>query len=543
MKNERVQLPFGQPVTEAYIHRSHPGVEALFGRHAAEPSHWTSRLRWLKEHADKRVDAGQLADTLKAYNDRFNGDAAAAANIEAIRSGAPVIVTGQQAGLWTGPLLVLHKAVTAISAAREASAATGTPVVPVFWIAGEDHDWDEANHAFVRDEAPALSKLAVQRPKGARTAVSRTALTQEALAAAVEQLAAALPDAAFKPELIEALRTYAEQSETLSELFAHLLGWLFGKAGLVLMDADDARIRQLEAPMFGRMLRQNDELEAAYARGANALQELGFSAQADVAPGSANLFLFDEDERVLLYKENGAFRNRKGTKSWTPEQLLGWTENEPQRFSNNVLTRPIMQDYVLPVLAAVLGPGEIAYWALTGEAFRVLEMDMPIILPRMSFTLIEDRVAKHLDKYGLSFEDVASRYSERRAAWLKERDEAGIEEGFAAAAAGVEALYEPLRSLTTGVQNGLGDLTENNLRRMKEQLQYLEKRTKDAHAKKFDSALRQLDWLALSLWPEGKPQERVLNMTDFYNRYGRGWVDKLLEMPCDKQGGHYLMTI
>ncbi|RAP76668.1 bacillithiol biosynthesis cysteine-adding enzyme BshC [Paenibacillus montanisoli] len=543
MKIDTVQLPFGQPVTEAYIQRSHPGVEALFGRHAAEPAHWTSRLRWLKEHAHNRADAGLLADAMQAYNDRFGCDAAVTANIEAIRSGAPVIVTGQQAGLWTGPLLVIHKAVTAISAAREASAQAGTQVVPVFWIAGEDHDWDEANHALVRNAATGLTRLSMQRPKGARTAVSRTALSQETLADAVQQLAATLPDAAFKPELIEMLGRFAERSETLSDLFAHMIGWLFGKAGLVLMDADDANIRQLEAPMFGRMLAQSDELEAAYARSAASLQAHGFAPQAEVAPGSANLFLFDEGERVLLHKEGGLFRNRKGTKSWTTEQLSGWAETEPQRFSNNVLTRPIMQDYVLPVLAAVLGPGEIAYWALTGEAFRVLGMDMPVIVPRMSFTLVEDKVAKHMHKYGLSYDEVVFRFSDRRAAWLKERDEAGIEAGFAAAVAGVEALYEPLRALTAAVENGLGDLTENNLRRIKEQVQYLEKRTQEAHARKYGSALRQLDWIALSLWPEGKPQERVLNATDFYNRYGRGWIDKLLEVPCDKLGGHYLITI
>ncbi|SDW87278.1 bacillithiol biosynthesis cysteine-adding enzyme BshC [Paenibacillus sp. CF384] len=540
---DTVQLPFGQPVTEAYIHRSHPGVEALFGSHAAEHTHWKRRMSWLSENAHKRTDARLLGDTLQTYNTRYNNEAAVMANIDAIRSGAPVIVTGQQAGLWTGPMLVIHKAVTTISAAKEASARLGSIVVPVFWIAGEDHDFDEVNHAYVRGEAAALTRLAVQRPKGARTAVSRTKITQETFTEAVQLLSTALPDTSFKPELLEKLGQFAKQSETLSELFAYLLGWLFGSQGLILLDADDAAIRKLEAPMFGQMLARNDELESAYFHSASQLREHGFTPAADVTQGSANLFLFDEEERILLHKQEGQYRNRKGTKSWPVEQLREWAEHEPQRFSNNVLTRPIMQDYVLPVLAAVLGPGEVAYWSLTGEAFKVLGMQMPIVVPRMSFTLVEDKTSKYMSKYGLSFEEVAFRFKACREAWLKERDETGIEAGFAAALAGIEALYEPVKALTVSVENGLGDLTDQNLLRIKDQISYLEKRTMDAHAKKFGAALRQLDWIALSLWPEGKPQERVLNMMEFYNSYGRSWIDKLLDIPYDQQSGHHLISI
>ncbi|MBP3964232.1 bacillithiol biosynthesis cysteine-adding enzyme BshC [Paenibacillus lignilyticus] len=543
MKIDTVQLPFGQPVTEAYIHRSHPGLEALFGSHAAENMHWKRRMSWLSENADKRADARLLGDTLQTYNTRYNNNAAVMANIDAIRSGAPVIVTGQQAGLWTGPLLVIHKAVTAISAAKEAASRLGSFVVPVFWIAGEDHDFDEVNHVYVRGEASALNRLAVQRPKGARTAVSRTNIAQDTFTEAIHLLSAALPDTSFKPELLEKLDHYAKQSQTLSDLFAYLLGWLFGSQGLVLLDADDAGMRKLEAPMFGQMLARNDELESAYFRSASQLEELGFTPSADVAQGSANLFLFDEEERILLYKHEGQFRNRKGSKSWSIEQLQAWADNEPQRFSNNVLTRPIMQDYVLPVMAAVLGPGEIAYWSLTGEAFKVLGMEMPIVVPRMSFTLVEDKTSKYMSKYGLSFDEVAYRFKACREAWLKERDETGIEAGFAEALAGIEALYEPIKALTVSVASGLGTLTDQNLLRIKDQISYLEKRTRDAHAKKFGAALRQLDWIALSLWPDGKPQERVLNMTEFYNQYGRAWIDKLLEIPYDQQSGHHLISI
>ncbi|MBO7743868.1 bacillithiol biosynthesis cysteine-adding enzyme BshC [Paenibacillus sp. MWE-103] len=544
MRTEPVRLPFGQPLVEAYAKRSHPGVEALFGSHPAEESHWHRRMNWLEAHGDKRVQPERLADALLAYNKRMNAVPAVLANIEAIRAGAPVVVTGQQAGLWTGPLLVIHKAVTAIAAAREASGLTGKHVVPVFWIAGEDHDWDEANHAYVRAAEDKLVRVAIDRPAGGRTSVSRTKLAKPAMAEALQRLGAVLPDSEFKRELLDALSRFAADHDDLSGWFAAVLGWLFGKQGLVLLDSDDAGIRALEAPMFTAMIERNDALEAAYKRSEAALRELGFAPSADVADGCANLFVFEADERTLLYKEtDGSFRNRKETCRLSRGELLRIAAEEPQRLSNNVLTRPLMQDYLLPVLGAVLGPGEIAYWTLTGEAFRAMGMEMPLILPRMSYTLVDAATEKQMAKYGLSFDDVVHRYADRREAWLKERDELGIEERFAEAGAQFEALYAPVMRLSASVEKGLEALSANNLRRILDQIAYLEKRTKEAHARRFDAALRQQDGVALALWPEGGPQERTLNMADFWNRFGASWLEKLLEAPYDRSGGHYLIFL
>ncbi|MBM7565694.1 bacillithiol biosynthesis cysteine-adding enzyme BshC [Paenibacillus sacheonensis] len=543
MRTESVQLPFSQPIAEAYVKRSHPGIEALFGSHPAEEAHWHRRLNWLKAHADKRVASERLAEVLLAYNKRTNDHPSVLANIEAIREGAPVVVTGQQAGLWTGPLLVIHKAVTAIAAAKDASRMTGTEVVPVFWIAGEDHDWDEANHAFIRSGEATLARIAVPRPFGVRTSVSRTKLEQAKLTEALQRLSASLPDTAFKRELLETLEGFAVRCNDLSEWFALTMGWLFGKYGLVLMDSDDAGVRALEAPMFKRILLHNDELEAAYMRTAGVVRELGYALPADVSESCANVFLFEDEERVLLYKQDGDFRNRKETLRVPREELLRIAEQEPQRLSNNVLTRPLMQDYLLPVLGAVLGHGEIAYWTLTGEAFRCLGMEMPLIIPRMSYTLVEGTVEKHMAKYGLTFNDVAERYEEHRAGWLKERDELDIEGRFDAARTQFETMYKPVMEMSASIGRGLEDLGAVNLRRIQDQISYLEKRTKEAHARRFDTALQQQDGVALALWPDNQPQERILNMADIWNRSGSAWLDKLLDAPYDRSGGHYLIYL
>ncbi|MDQ0059391.1 bacillithiol biosynthesis cysteine-adding enzyme BshC [Paenibacillus harenae] len=546
MNNEIYKLTSAQPLTEAFIHRTDDRIIDLFGYHPGEEQAWASRLDSLAARAGARANASDVAAVLTAYQARLKPSAETASNIAAIAEGAPVVVGGQQAGLWTGPLLVIHKAVSIINAAKSASAQLGRQVVPVFWIAGEDHDWDEANHAYVLTAEQELRKLSMARPEGARTCVSRTSVSAEAWEQLLQELEAALPHSEFKGPLVEELRDMALHSSSLSDMFAALLGRLFGKEGLVLLDADDPALRRVEAPMFKQMIERNDELEQAYVRTAEQVKTLGYTLQADVVAGSANLFLFQADkgdERTLLHKLGGSFQDRKQTLSITKDELLQLAESRPEQFSNNVLTRPLMQDYLFPVLATVLGPGEIAYWALTGGAFRMLGMEMPIIVPRMSYTLIEGTVAKHMQKYELTFSDVMERFEDRKADWLKQQDGLSIEGQFDSAKQSFIELYKPLLELATSVAPSLAKLGDTNMQKIVEQIEYMGSKTVDTFNKQFEASIRQLDRIGLSVKPAGKPQERVLNMVIYWNRYGLNWLDKLLEAPYSRTGGHEIVHL
>ncbi|WP_053375487.1 bacillithiol biosynthesis cysteine-adding enzyme BshC [Paenibacillus sp. FJAT-27812] len=546
MRTETYSLPSAQPLTEAYIHRTDDRIEALYGYHAGAEQDWDRRFKRLEQSSHVRAEAAEVARALRAYNEAAGAAPEVFASISAIAEGAPVVVGGQQAGLWTGPLLVIHKAVSIIGAAKSASEQLGRTVVPVFWVAGEDHDWDEANHAYVLTAEQEMRKLSAARPEGARTSVSRTTISEEAWTELLAELEQALPHSEFKPLLLEELRQMSQKAKSLSDLFAMILSHLFGKQDLVLLDADHAVIRSLEAPMFRKIIEKNDDLEKAYLASASKVKEFGYSLQADVTPGSANLFLFHSangDERTLLHKKDGLFQDRRGQLSLTEDELLQIADEQPEQLSNNVLTRPLMQDYLFPVLATVLGPGEIAYWALTGEAFRTLDMEMPIIVPRMSYTLIEGTVAKHMDKYELSFEDVMERFEERKSAWLKEQDGLSIEQQFEDARQQFEQLYKPLLDLATTVQPSLAKLGDTNMQKIVEQINYMGSKTVDAFNKQFEASTRQLDRIHHSIKPLGKPQERVLNMTAYWNRYSLNWLDKLLEAPYSREGGHEIVYL
>ncbi|WP_028611235.1 bacillithiol biosynthesis cysteine-adding enzyme BshC [Paenibacillus harenae] len=546
MRTETYSMPGAQPLTEAYIHRTDSRIDSLYGYYAGAEKDWERRLERLDRSGAVRASAAEAADVLRIYNEKAGASPETFSNISAIAEGAPVVVGGQQAGLWTGPLLVIHKAVSIIGAANSAAEQLGRPVVPVFWVAGEDHDWDEANHAYVVTAEQELRKLAAARPEGSRTSVSRTAIATGTWEQLLSELEQALPHSEFKPALLEELSGMAQKANSLSDMFAMILSRLFGEQGLVLIDADDENVRRLEAPMFRSMIERNDELERAYTSSAEEIKRLGYTLQADVTPGSANLFLFrteNGNERTLLHKRNGMYQDRKGQFELSAGQLLQIADEQPLLLSNNVLTRPIMQDYLFPVLATVLGPGEIAYWALTGEAFRVMGMEMPIIVPRMSYTLVEGTIAKNMDKYELSFEDVMTRFEERKAGWLKEQDGLSIEQRFDEARASFEELYKPLLTLAASIQPGLSKLGDTNLQKIVEQINYMGSKTVDAFNKQFEAATRQFDRIQLALKPLGKPQERVLNMASYWNRYQTAWVGKLLEAPYSRTGGHQIVYL
>lgn len=532
----------GQPIAEFYI-RQFERVRTRFDYDPNAFDAWRQRAEWLDHGKAPRADCRHVAETLRDYNEAIGNDAEALRNVKALGEGALTVVGGQQAGLFTGPLLVIYKAITIIQTARQASEKLGRPVVPVFWIAGEDHDWDEANHIYTLMNQTEVDKIRLVKDGEPRTSVSRTPVSREEWDTVLAQLDSSLMDTEFKGQWMETLRGMAAQSCTLTDLFARLMAKLFGRYGLVLLDSDDARLRRVEKGLFERIITDNERLCAAYLSGQAHVRELGLPVQAEVGDNAANLFLFEGGERTLLLRENGNFTNRRGSVKYSQTQLLEKLEESPESFSNNVMTRPLMQDYLFPVLASVLGPGEIAYWALLKEGFAAAGMRMPIIVPRVEVTLLEGAVQKHMRKYELSMEDVIERFEARKEAWLKAQDTLQLEEKFGEVKKQFQASYEPLIELVAGLNPGLRKLGETNLTKIMEQIEFLLAKASDAQKSQFDAALRQLERIRLSLLPLGKPQERVYNVLGYLNRYGDGWLRELAETPLELDGLHKILYL
>ncbi len=543
---------------ESYVHMKMHPIAADYGKLAPSalsrfdaPNPYAAPERaWLDRAA--RVDASRpggfaadrasVADAVLRYNRKHNDVPEAIAAAEVLRDASTLVVAGgQQAGLFTGPMLVVYKAMTILRTARQASRTLRRPVVPVFWIAGEDHDWDEANHTFVVTPQLETRKIAVPYPgaDGGRTSVSRTPVSPEAWERAIEALGEGLMDTEFKPGVLEALRGIASSSGTLSDQFAKTMSLLFGKHGLVLIDADDPSLRAAESPMFERLLREKDELSAALKTGERAVAALGYPLQAESAEDGYNLFLFDGGERKLLFRSGDDVVDRKGTFRAPLAEMVRRAVAEPSLFSNNALTRPLMQEFLFPTVATVLGPSEIAYWSTLKEAFALFGFSTPVVVPRQEFTLLEGTVQKQMDKFGLTFDDVWRRLPELRDAWLEAQDAVGVTARFAQAKESFADLYRPLVDAAASINPGLRKLGETNMGKILEQIDFLEAKTTDAMKQQHEAGLRHWERIRTTVAPAGKPQERVVNVFQYVHRYGFPWLDELIERAAlDFEGGY-----
>ncbi|WP_158602250.1 bacillithiol biosynthesis cysteine-adding enzyme BshC [Cohnella endophytica] len=519
-----------------------PAVLQLFGQHPSEDRHWEERAARLDRSASSRANLKEVANALRLYQGQLPHYEEVTRSLEKLEQpGSLVVVGGQQAGLFGGALLIYYKALSVIQSAKDAERKLGRPVVPIFWIAGEDHDFDEANHVNIQSAGGGIRRIRIERPEGPRLAVSRTTLSTAQWEASLLELASQLPDSEFKPALLERLRSHVADAPSLSLAFARLLADWFGNQGLVLLDADDARLRSLESPMFRELVVRNDELEASLKAGEEQVQSHGFALQAETAEGGANLFLHHEQGRLLLHKEQGRFVDRRGNVALSSEQLLEMTGSSPDLLSTNALTRPLMQDYVLPVLAAVLGPSEIAYWGILGPAFEAFGMSMPILVPRQSFTYLEPTITKLLDKYSLTPEQAIADWSERKAEWLSRQDKWHLEEQFQDVKSRFMALYEPIMNTVSSLQPGLAMLAASNRDKIVQQISFLESRSVDAIAKQHEASLKQWDRIRSSLCPMDKPQERVYGTIHYWNRYGADWLAIWANVPFDVTGGQRLV--
>jgi bacillithiol biosynthesis cysteine-adding enzyme BshC len=536
-----VQEPVQETLSDRY-RRQDPQVVSLFGAHPSSQEDWQKRSAWLDRTAGERADRDGLVRALRNYQDLTRAHPAVFRSLDRLaRQDALVVVGGQQAGLFGGALMIYYKALTVIQTARHAERLLGRPVVPVFWIAGEDHDFDEANHVHVQGADGGVKRIRIERPPGARLAVSRTPISAADWDAALADLAVTLPDTAFKSEMLASLRRQTADAPTLSLAFARLLAEWFGPDGLVLLDADDPALRALEGSMFRKLIARNDELEQALRQGERAVASLGLPLQAEAEPGNANIFLHHDSGRLLLFKDGGKFVDRRGIVAAEREELLEWTESSPERLSTNALTRPLMQDYLLPVLAAVLGPSELAYWGLLGPAFHAFGMQMPVLVPRQSFTYLEPQTLKWMDKFGLTPEEALYRWEQRKTAWLAAQDQWDLDGVFRTAKDQFAAIYAPVMEKVASLDPGLAALSASNRDRILGQIAYLEQRAREALSNRHETSLRQWDRIRISLTPGGKPQERVYGTIQFWNRYGKAWLDIWRDAPFDPTGGHRLV--
>jgi bacillithiol biosynthesis cysteine-adding enzyme BshC len=349
----------------------------------------------------------EMAGILRNQNESFGGDDSMDRAIDELaKPDCFAVVTGQQVGLFTGPILTIYKALTALRLSRELR-LRGITCVPIFWMASDDHDLAEVTRLVVPD--PALRVLDSRerlfgtpamppRPVGA----IRLPETIEPL---LEEYAASLAGFEWGSAVRTQLAASCRPGMTFTEAFGRLMAQLFHGRGLILFDPRDATAKRLAAPVIGRALRDAPALRGRLAERSRALRNSGFDPQVAVLPRSTLVFLEHEGERRSLIAEDGAFRLKDTGKQFADQELFELLESNPDQFSPSALLRPLVQDHLLPTVVYVGGPAEVSYFAQLDPLYDTFGRPMPVVWPRSSFTILDAETRDLMGRLGLKLED------------------------------------------------------------------------------------------------------------------------------------------
>lgn len=517
-----------------------PAIGQFFS-YKPETEQFKARYKKLKEHT---VDRHKLTEILRNYMAPHGLSEKAEENLAAFEAGAPVVVAGQQAGLLTGPLYTVHKAISIIVLAKEAAEELGARVVPVFWIAGEDHDLAEISHLY-RGVNGRLDKLNVPYAEYGKNSASTAQLNKSTVESYLKEYFRSLPETAHSRELQALAFAHLEKADSYTDFFALLLNHFFNEEGLLYIDAADPALRQYETPYFEWMIRQSKEIAHAVADAEGQLQEAGYAATIGAEENAANLFVAVQGERILLQREGERFTGKGGAVEYTLDELLEIARTSPENLSNNVVTRPLMQEMVFPVLAFVGGPGEIAYWAALKSVFQTAGMEMPIVMPRLSMTLVSRRVETLLKKYNLSAVEVANgqKIPEMRRQLMESIREEQAERLIEETEQQLQAKYAEIKRAFSAISGGLDSLVEKNLQFHEKQLQFLKNKLEDEVILQNSTQFAHFDLLELELHPNGGYQERIFSPFPYMNDYGLNLVKELLTLQFEYDKNHKLIYL
>lgn len=540
MKVMSVRLPLANRLAHDYVLGKESAV-ACFGYHPYEQASYRERLNWLRGQAfPHRV---RLADGLYTYNQSVDNHPEALKRIEALRCpDTYVVIGGQQAGVLTGPLYTIHKAVHLIQAAQKLSAELQTEVIPVFWIAGEDHDIDEIDHLhWLIDQERGVHKERVELQKKGRKSASQLPVDEEACQRFLEAFFHAHTQTEHTPSIRALLEETLRAATSMADWFARIMARLFGKHGLVLVESSLPFVRELERPMFRKVIEQNEEISLLLGKAEERLEAAGYPKQLQVAENQANLFLYEDGERLLLERYADRFVNRRA--SYTKEELLRLLEADPQRFSANVVSRALMQEHLFPTLAFVGGTGEVAYWAYYRDVFAACGLQLPIVVPRMSVTLLEGALGRLLDGFDLRMEQVLTGFADWKRTWEAQQVRHPLEQKFAETREALLAVYRPLVEEVVKLDPGMERLAGKNTTFLLEQVSFLEERLIRSLHEREDVAWHRVRRIEAALLPDGGWQERKLSFFSFANKHGLTLADQLVEAPFAQDGSHQIFWL
>jgi len=446
-----------------------------------------------------------------------------------LEGAALAVTTGQQAGLFTGPLYAVHKALTAAALARALAERWGRPVVPVFWVAGDDHDFAEINHCSVLGADGKAARIVLrERPADAPMLPAYREMVGPEGAAALAQLETLLPPSEFRAEALGWLARAYTGERSLAEACAAALAELLGPLGVVVCRGWHGELKRAAGGVLLGAARQAAALDLALQARAQRLRETGREAPVAVGEGLTLLMVEAGQGRDRLRIEGAdRFATRRGGEPYDIAALEHILGAEPTRLSANVLLRPVVEAALLPTVAYVGGPAELAYLEQAAPVFESLGVSRPFRAPRLSGFLVEAKVDRVLERFGLSPQDLARDDGELASRVAREDLPADAAASLAALRGAITEGYAGLKVATAAIDRSLEKPVENARNQALLGTQEIEKKLLGALRRGNDTALQQLARAREQLFPEGQPQERVLTAVSVLSRHGRAAMERL----------------
>ena len=480
---------------------------------------------WFKAQASSlQFDSSRrerVSTILERQNKSWDASPQTLANLSRLRAGAAAIVTGQQVGLFGGPMFAIYKALTAVKLADEATAA-GIDAVPVFWLATYDHDLAEVNHVSIPGPDGLLRTLTISSHGVPGAPVSKVRLGEEILPV-VEEAASLLGDS----EASQFLRASYRPGETLGTAFARFYAQLFGQWGVILLDASDGELHRVAAPMYRAAIERVEDLDAALLARGDALERADYYQQVKVTPSSVLLFALRDGARTAIHRRDGsnqvaefAIGSEPGVEKMSPAELLDRIAAAPENFSPNVLLRPVVQDYLLPTLAYTGGAAEAAYFAQAGAVYEKILGRVTPIMPRFSATVVESKVQRWLGQYGIAVRDAFDGPEALRQTLAARTLPAGLQAAFERANRSVEESFSGLQEALAKLDPTLVEASQTGASKVRYQLDRLRERAMAAELRRSEVVSRHAVALSQALYPENALQERGVAGVYFVARHG-----------------------
>lgn len=469
-----------------------------------------------------RVDRNRVSDALEAMNRRWGAGKATLDNIQLLRdSDCIAVVSGQQAGLFTGPLYTIYKALSAVKLAG-CLRQRDTKAVPVFWIASEDHDFAEVAKAELIGRDCQLKNVEVTDVLHREGQPVGQVIVDDSITAVVDHLFELLPNSEFAADMKALVKDAWQPGRGYAESFAMMMTSLLGRYGLIFLDPLDPELKKLAAPLYSEAAQRAPEIASAIEKRSSELESAKYHAQVLATANSFPLFLHDEQgaRHAVVRVENGKYRAKDIEQEYTAEELATLARETPEKFSPNVTLRAVVQDYLLPTIAYYGGAAEIAYFAQTAEVYRVLERPATPILPRSSLTMIERHTGRTLERYGLGLKDFFEGLEPVIKRVVEEHLGANTAKLFANTEENVNHELDRLRQDLESIDPTLASALETGRKKINYQLEGLRTRFVRAQMERDEAVHRQLMRAFDQLYPNRDLQERHINITSLLARHG-----------------------